>query len=148
MATIAPQIPSPVTIEWKPTFNTTSMAPSNATTMGSTLRSVATTFERRNSKQWTVGKFICLIILTILTHYTKTMAYTINQIKDGVLVTGPLPLRAEGGAWTVLVTIEKPPLDPALPEAIKDLTNKLKYYDWEGILSKDRSAWLVRYSTM
>jgi hypothetical protein len=72
------------------------------------------------------------------------MAYTINQIKDGVLVTGPLPLRAEGGAWTVLVTIEKPPVDPALPEAIQDLMNKLKYYDWEGILLKDRRAWLVR----
>jgi hypothetical protein len=54
----------------------------------------------------TSQKFLFWLLLTTLTHYSNIMAYNINKIKDGILVTGPLPLRAEGGEWTVLVTIE------------------------------------------
>ena len=54
---------------------------------------------------------------------------TINEIKDGVLVTGPLPLRAEGGEWTVLVTIERPQVDPALPKIIADLIEQIIDYN-------------------
>ena len=119
------------------------MATSYATAMGSTTETLNRNNYEQRHKQWTTTQVICCILTIIFTHYKTITAYTIHQIDDGVLTTGPLALRAEG-AWTVLVTIEEPQLDQALPDAISELRGKLDNYNGDGILSEDINAWKFR----